>query len=266
MRLTEEQIERYSRHIILKEVGGKGQERIAQSRILCVGAGGLGSPAAMYLAAAGVGQLGIVDADVVELSNLHRQILHTTDHLNIPKVESARQQLSSLNPDVDVRTYHVRLTSSNILKILEDFDMVIDGSDNFPTRFLVNDACYFSRKTLISASIFRFEGQLTTLKAHAGYPCYRCLYSEPPPPGLVPSCQEAGVLGVLAGTIGVLQAGEALKEVLSIGTPLYERLLIYDALEMRFREVRTRKDPNCPLCGPSPRITKLLDYDLSCTI
>lgn len=266
MEFTEAQIERYSRHIILKEVGGKGQERIAQARILCVGAGGLGSPATLYLAAAGVGRLGIVDADAVDLSNLHRQILHTTDRLNMPKVESARALLSSLNPDVEVCTYPVRLTSSNILEIIEDYDMVIDGSDNFPTRFLVNDACYFSQKTLISASIFRFEGQLTTLKAHAGHPCYRCLYPEPPPPGLVPSCQEAGVLGVLAGTIGVLQAAEALKEVLGFGTPLYERLLIYDALEMRFREVRTRKDPDCPLCGPSPRIKKLLDYDLSCTI
>ncbi len=266
MKFTEEQIERYSRQIILKEIGGKGQQKIAQARMLCVGAGGLGSPAAMYLAAAGVGRLGIVDSDAVDLSNLHRQILHTTDRLNTPKVDSARIELNTLNPDVEVRTHPVRLTSGNILEILADYDIVIDGSDNFPTRFLVNDACFFSKKSLVSASIFRFEGQLTTLKAHAGYPCYRCIYTEPPPPGLVPSCQEAGVLGVLAGTIGALQAAEALKEALGLGTPLYERLMIYDALEMRFREVRTRKDPDCPLCGPSPRITKLLDYDLSCTI
>jgi molybdopterin-synthase adenylyltransferase len=266
MKFTEEQIERYSRQIILKEIGGKGQQKITQTRMLCVGAGGLGSPAAMYLAAAGVGRLGIVDADAVDLSNLHRQILHTTDRLNTPKVDSARKELASLNPDVEIRTHPVRLTSGNILEILEDYDIIIDGSDNFPTRFLVNDACFFAKKSLVSASIFRFEGQLTTLKAHAGYPCYRCIYPEPPPPGLVPSCQEAGVLGVLAGTIGTLQAAEALKEALNLGTPLYERLLIYDALEMRFREVRTRKDPDCPLCGPSPRITKLLDYDLSCTI
>ena len=266
MKFTEEQIERYSRQMILKEIGGKGQEKIARCRMLCIGAGGLGSPAAIYLAAAGVGHLGIVDADTVDLSNLHRQILHTTNRLNMPKVDSARIELSALNPDVEVRTHPVRLTSENILSILQDYDIVIDGSDNFPTRFLVNDACFFTQKTLVSASIFRFEGQLTTLKGHAGYPCYRCIYPEPPPPGLVPSCQEAGVLGVLAGTIGTLQAAEAIKEVLRLGRPLYERLLIYDALEMRFREVRTRKDPDCPLCGPSPRITKLLDYDLSCTI
>lgn len=266
MKFTEAQIERYSRHMILKEIGGKGQEKIARSRILCVGAGGLGSPAALYLAAAGVGRLGIVDADAVDLSNLHRQILHTTASLNTPKVESAQRQLLAINPDVEVSPYPVRLTSVNIMEIIEDYDIILDGSDNFPTRFLVNDAGYFGRKTVISASIFRFEGQLTTLKAHAGYPCYRCLYHEPPPPGLVPSCQEAGVLGALAGTIGVLQATEAIKEVLGLGEPLYERLLIYDALEMRFREVKTRKDPDCPLCSKSPKITKLLDYEQSCTI
>lgn len=266
MKFTEEQIERYSRHIILKEIGGKGQEKIARARILCVGVGGLGSPAALYLAAAGVGRLGIVDADAVDLSNLHRQILHTTASLNTPKVESAQKQLCAINPDVEVSPYPVRLTSANIMEIIKNYDIIIDGSDNFPTRFLVNDAGYFAQKTVISASIFRFEGQLTTLKAHAGYPCYRCLYHEPPPPGLVPSCQEAGVLGALAGTVGVLQATEAIKEVLGLGEPLYERLLIYDALEMRFREVKTRKDPDCPLCGKSPKITKLLDYELSCTI
>jgi molybdopterin/thiamine biosynthesis adenylyltransferase len=266
VKFTEEQIERYSRHIILKEVGGKGQQKIAESRILCIGAGGLGSPAAMYLAAAGVGRLGIVDADAVDLSNLHRQILHTTAGVNTPKVDSARERLSAINPDVDIRTHPVRLSSENVMDIIADYDILVDGSDNFPTRFLVNDAAFFKGKTLVSASIFRFEGQLTTLKPAAGFPCYRCLYPEPPPPGMVPSCQEAGVLGVLAGTVGVLQAAEALKEVLQIGTPLYERLLIYDALEMRFRTVKTRKDPDCPLCGPSPRITRLLDYEQSCTI
>jgi molybdopterin-synthase adenylyltransferase len=266
MKFTEEQIERYSRHIILKDVGGKGQEKIAGARILCIGAGGLGSPAAMYLAAAGVGRLGIVDGDAVDLSNLHRQILHTTASVDSPKVESARERLSALNPDVKIEMFPVHLNSQNVMEVIQNYDLIVDGSDNFPTRFLVNDAVHFSKKTLVSASIFRFEGQLTTLKSHAGYPCYRCLYLEPPPPGMVPSCQEAGVLGVLAGTVGVLQATEALKEVLEIGEPLYERLVLYDALEMRFRVVRTRKDPDCPLCGPAPRITKLLDYEQSCTI
>lgn len=266
MEFTDEQIQRYSRHMILKEVGGKGQEKIARSRVLLIGAGGLGSPAALYLAAAGVGTLGIVDADAVDLSNLHRQIIHTTASVNRPKVESARRTIASMNPDVRVKTYPTRLTSANIMEILKDYDLVLDGSDNFPTRFLVNDACFFARKPLISASIFRFDGQITTIKAHEGHPCYRCLYPEPPPAGLVPSCQEAGVLGVLAGTVGVLQATEALKEILGIGRPLYDRLLIYDALEMSFREVKVHKDPKCPLCGTPPKITQLLDYDQSCTI
>jgi adenylyltransferase/sulfurtransferase len=266
MKFTDDQIERYSRHMILKEVGGKGQEKIARARVLCIGAGGLGSPAILYLGAAGVGTLGIVDSDRVDLSNLHRQVIHTTDSLDSLKAESARDRIASINPDVKVGIHPVRLTSENIMEILKEYDVVIDGSDNFATRYLVNDACFFARRTLVSASIFRFEGQITTFKPHAGFPCYRCIYPEPPPAGLVPSCQEAGVLGTLAGTVGVLQATEALKEVLGLGRPLYERLLIYDALEMRFREVRTRKDPGCPLCGPSPKITKLLDYDISCTI
>lgn len=266
MKFTEDQLQRYSRHIILKEIGGKGQEKIGRSRMLCIGAGGLGSPAALYLAAAGVGTLGIVDADAVDLSNLHRQILHTTASLKMPKVESAQQTIRSMNPDVQVRTYPTRLTSANIMEIFNDYDVILDGSDNFPTRFLVNDAGFFTRKTVISASILRFDGQITTIKAHAGYPCYRCLYREPPPAGLVPSCQEAGVLGVLAGTVGVLQATEALKEILGIGRPLYDRLILYDALEMTFREVKIHKDPDCPLCGKSPKITKLLDYEQSCTI
>ena len=266
MSFTENQIQRYSRHIILKEIGGKGQQKIGKARVLCIGAGGLGSPAAIYLAAAGVGRLGIVDADAVDLSNLHRQIIHTTANVGRPKVDSARETLTAMNPDVEIRTHATRLTAENVLDILRDYDMVLDGSDNFPTRFLINDACFFTRKTLVSASIFRFEGQITTIKAHAGHPCYRCLYREPPPPGLVPSCQEAGVLGVLAGTVGVLQATEALKEILGIGRALYDRLMIYDALEMTFREVKIHKDPTCPLCGTSPKITKLLDYEQSCTL
>jgi adenylyltransferase/sulfurtransferase len=266
MEFTEEQIQRYSRHIILPEVGGKGQKKIRQAKVFIVGAGGLGSPAALYLAAAGVGTIGIIDADRVDLSNLQRQILHTTQRVNTPKVISAQQTLNAVNPDVQVKTYEDKLHSKNILELIKDYDIIMDGSDNFPTRFLVNDACFFLRKPLVSGSIFRFEGQLVVIKAYDGNPCYRCLYPEPPPPGMIPSCQEAGVLGVLAGTIGVLQATEALKEILGIGTGMYNRLLSYDALSMSFREVKTRKDPNCPLCGPNPRITELLDYEISCTI
>jgi len=277
MEFTDHQIERYSRHMLLPQVGGKGQKKILSARVFCIGAGGLGSPSTLYLAAAGVGTIGIVDADVVDLSNLQRQILHSTKTLGRPKVESAAETLTAINPDVDVRVYRDRIASENVMEIIRDYDIILDGSDNFPTRFLVNDACFFAKKTLISGSIHRFEGQLTTLKPHAippaqdgkgasGYPCYRCLYPEPPPPGLVPSCQEAGVLGVLAGTIGVLQATEALKEILAIGETLAGRLLVYDALEMSFHNVKVRKDPRCPLCGPNPTITKLLDYEISCTL
>jgi adenylyltransferase/sulfurtransferase len=267
MELTESQIQRYSRHIILPEVGGKGQMKLSRARMLIIGAGGLGSPAALYLAAAGVGTLGLIDGDVVDLSNLQRQILHTTATLGHPKVESGRQMLGALNPDITIKTYKENLSAENILRLLPDYDVILDGSDNFSTRFLVNDACFFAKKTLISGSIFRFEGQLTTIKAHAGYPCYRCLYPEPPPAGLVPNCQEAGVLGVLAGTIGVLQASEAIKEVLGIGETLADRLLIYDALEMKFRKVSRPKDPDCRLCGPHPTIKDLsADYTVSCTI
>jgi adenylyltransferase/sulfurtransferase len=266
MDFTEEQIQRYSRHIILPEVGGKGQKKLRDAKVFIVGAGGLGSPAALYLAAAGVGTLGIIDADRVDLSNLQRQILHTTQRVNVPKVVSAKQTLNAVNPDVQVKTYEDKLYSKNVLEIIKDYDVIMDGSDNFPTRFLVNDACFFLRKPLVSGSIFRFEGQLVVIKAYEGNPCYRCLYPEPPPPGMIPSCQEAGVLGVLAGTIGVLQAAEALKEILGIGHGMYSRLLTYDALSMSFREVKTRKDPKCPLCGPNPKITELLDYEISCTI
>ncbi|MBI1820675.1 MAG: molybdopterin-synthase adenylyltransferase MoeB [Nitrospirae bacterium] len=267
MNLTDSQIERYSRHIILPEIGGKGQEKLFKARVFCIGAGGLGSPVALYLAAAGVGTIGIIDDDTVDLSNLQRQILHSTKTVDTHKVDSARATLTALNPDVQINSVRGRISSENVMELIKDYDIVLDGSDNFPTRFLINDACFFLKKTLISGSIFRFEGQLTKLKAHVDdNPCYRCLYPEPPPPGMIPSCQEAGVLGVLAGTIGILQATEAIKEILGIGESLSKRLLIYDALDMDFREVRTKKDPGCVLCGPNPRITKLIDYDQSCTL
>ena len=267
MDFTEEQIQRYSRHIILQDVGGKGQKKLAKARVLVIGAGGLGSPAALYLAAAGVGTIGLTDGDVVDLSNLQRQILHTTATVGMPKVESGRQMLSALNPEVTIKTYPYHVTVDNIMGLLDDYDIVLDGSDNFSTRFLINDACFFAKKTLISGSIFRFEGQLTTIKPHEGYPCYRCLYPEPPPADLVPNCQEAGVLGVLAGTIGVLQASEAIKEILGLGETLADKLLIYDALDMKFRKVSRPKDPECPLCGRSPKITTIQsDYTVSCAI
>ena len=265
MEFTDEQISRYSRHIILPEVGGKGQQKICGAKVFITGAGGLGSPAAFYLAAAGVGTIGIIDHDVVDLSNLQRQILHSTKTLGKPKVDSAKETLEALNPDVKVVPYKERLSSQNIMDIIKDYDIILDGSDNFPTRFLVNDACYFLGKTLISGSIFRFEGQVTTIKPGDINPCYRCLYPEPPPPGLVPSCQEAGVLGVLAGTVGVIQATEAIKEILGMGSSLISHLLVYNALEMKFLKVKTRKDPNCPLCGKEKKITTLLDYEQSCT-
>lgn len=265
-RFSEEEIQRYSRHIILQEVGGRGQEKIRDAKVFCVGAGGLGSPSALYLAAAGVGTLGIIDSDVVDLSNLQRQILHSTRTVDHPKVESAAATLSAVNPHVKLRLIHDKLSLSNILDLIRDYDIILDGSDNFSTRYLVNDACFFLKKTLISGSIFRFEGQVFTMKAHDGHACYRCLYPEPPPPGLVPSCQEAGVLGVLAGTIGALQATEAVKEILGVGTTLADRLLLYDALEMTFRELRVPKNPDCPLCGSHPTITTLTEYDESCSL
>lgn len=267
MELTDSQIQRYSRHIILNEVGGKGQKKLSQAKVLLIGAGGLGSPAALYLAAAGIGTIGLVDGDVVDLSNLQRQIMHSTATLGQPKVESGKKMLSAINPEITVNAYHQLVDADNILPLISQYDIVLDGSDNFSTRFLVNDACFFARKTLISASMFRFEGQLTTIKPHAGYPCYRCLYPEPPPAGLVPNCQEAGVLGVLAGTMGILQASEAVKEVLGIGETIADKLVIYDALDMKFRKVGRPKDPACPLCGPNPKIKDLsTDYAVSCTI
>ena len=267
MELSESEIQRYSRHIILQDVGGKGQLKLKRAKVLLIGAGGLGSPAGLYLAAAGIGTIGLVDGDVVDLSNLQRQIMHSTATLGKPKVESGKQTLSAINPEITVNAYHQLVDTDNIIPLISQYDIVLDGSDNFTTRFLVNDACFFAKKTLISASMFRFEGQLTAIKPHQGYPCYRCLYPEPPPAGLVPNCQEAGVLGVLAGTMGILQASEAIKEILGIGETIADKLVIYDALEMKFRKVGRPKDPACPLCGPNPSITDLGgDYAVTCTI
>lgn len=267
MLFTESEIQRYSRHIILQDVGGKGQLKLKRAKVLLIGAGGLGSPAGLYLAAAGIGTIGLVDGDVVDLSNLQRQIMHSTATIGQPKVESGKKTLLAINPDITVNAYNQVVNADNILPLISDYDVVLDGSDNFSTRFLVNDACFFAKKPLISASMFRFEGQLTTIKPHQGYPCYRCLYPEPPPAGLVPNCQEAGVLGVLAGTMGILQASEAIKEILGIGETLADKLLIYDALEMKFRKVARPKDPACPLCGPNPTIKSLQsDYTVTCTI
>jgi len=264
-RFTEEQIRRYSRHIILKEVGGIGQQKLLDARVLLVGAGGLGSPCGYYLAAAGVGTIGIVDSDQVELSNLQRQILHKTSDVGRLKVDSARETMISLNPDVTVNTYPERLTSENIFRLIKDYDIIIDGSDNFPTRYLINDACVMTGKTNIHGSIFRFEGQATVFKTPEG-PCYRCLYPEPPPADMVPSCQEAGVLGVLPGIIGTIQAIEAIKIILGKGEPLIGRLLLFDALSMDFKEVRLRKDENCPVCGLNPTIKELIDYEQFCSL
>ena len=260
---TDEQIERYSRHIILPEVGGAGQQKMLEARILLLGAGGLGSPAAYYLAAAGIGNLGIIDFDQVDLSNLQRQIIHSTERIGMLKTESAKKTIQALNPDVNVTLYNEKIDSSNILSIIKDYDYVVDGSDNFPTRYLVNDACVMENKTLIHGSIYRFEGQVTVFKPNSG-PCYRCLYPEPPPPGMSPNCQEGGVLGVLAGIIGNLQVVEVLKLILGIGEPLVGKLLIYDALKTEFRNLNLRKDASCPLCGEEPTIKELIDYEEFC--
>lgn len=261
---TEEQIQRYSRQIILPGVGGKGQKKLVAARVFLLGAGGLGSPAALYLAAAGVGTIGLADSDRVELNNLQRQILHRTADVGLLKVESAKRTLESLNPEVRVEIYPERINSNNIREIIKDYDLVLDGSDNFPTRFLVNDACFFEKKTLISGAILRFEGQLSTFKPHKGGPCYRCLFPEPPPPGLVPSCQEAGILGAVAGIIGLLQANEALKEILGIGQTMAGRFLLFNALNLTFDEVKIYKNPNCPLCSDKAKIKELKEYSLTC--
>jgi adenylyltransferase/sulfurtransferase len=263
--LSQDEIKRYSRHLIMPEVGIDGQRQLKVSSVLCVGAGGLGSPAAMYLAAAGVGRIGIVDFDVVDFSNLQRQLLHGTPDVGRSKLASAKDRLHGLNPHVHVDTYETALSSENALKLFEPYDVILDGTDNFPTRYLVNDACVISGKPNAYGSIFRFEGQASVFATKDG-PCYRCLYPEPPPPGLVPSCAEGGVLGVLPGIIGVIQATEAIKLMLGIGEPLIGRFLIYDALKMRFRELKLRKDPECPVCGTNPTVTKLIDYEQFCGI
>ena len=261
---NEEQIRRYSRHIILPEVGGKGQRKLLNSSILLVGAGGLGSPAALYLAAAGIGRLGIIDGDVVDMSNLQRQILHHVDDVGRPKVQSAVKSIAQINPDVKVEPFQTVLSSDNAKEIISQYDLVVNGCDNFPTRYLVNDCCVFLKKPLVDGSIFKFEGQVTVFVPGQG--CYRCLYPAPPPPGLVPSCQEAGVLGVLCGIIGSLQAIEAIKLLLGIGDSLAGRLLFVDSLGMEFRQVKVRRDPECPVCGDHPTITDLIDYHEFCGV
>ncbi len=262
--LTPAQRDRYSRHILLPEVGEAGQAKLLASKVLLLGAGGLGSPAGLYLAAAGVGTLGLVDADVVDASNLQRQVLHATSRVGMPKVESAEFAIRDLNPDVRVVKFQERLTSANVDRIFEGFDVVVDGCDNFPTRYLVSDASLFHKKPVVHGSIFRFEGQVTTFVPGSGGPCYRCMYPEPPPPHLAPSCQEAGVLGILPGVVGVIQATEALKLLLGRGTPLNGRLLTYDSLRMRFGELKLRRDKTCPACGDSPTLTGYIDYEGFC--
>jgi sulfur-carrier protein adenylyltransferase/sulfurtransferase len=263
--LSKEEIERYSRHLILPEVGVEGQRRLRDARVLLIGAGGLGSPLAMYLAAAGIGHIGIVDADVVDVSNLQRQVIHHTEDVGQTKTASARRAIEGINPNVEVKTFDTFITSKNALELIEPYDLVIDGTDNFPTRYCVNDACVLLGKPNIYGSIFRFEGQASVFWAKHG-PCYRCLYPEPPAPGLVPSCAEGGVLGVLPGIIGCIQATEAVKLILGQGDSLLGRLLLFDALRMQFRELKLRKDPNCPVCGEHPTVTELIDYEVFCGI
>jgi adenylyltransferase/sulfurtransferase len=263
--LNRDEISRYSRHLIMPEVGMEGQLKLKSGKVLVVGVGGLGSPLALYLAAAGVGTIGIVDFDTLDLTNLQRQVLYSTESIGRSKLESASERLLALNPEVEIRTHETRLTSENALGILKDYDVVVDGTDNFPTRYLVNDACVLLGKPNVYGSIFRFEGQASVFSTADG-PCYRCLYPEPPPPGLVPSCAEGGVLGVLPGTIGLIQATEAVKLLLGIGEPLVGRLLLYDALRTSFRTLRLRKDPDCPVCGPNPTVHELIDYQQFCGI
>ncbi|MGB3713311.1 MAG: molybdopterin-synthase adenylyltransferase MoeB [Candidatus Promineifilaceae bacterium] len=263
--LSNEEIQRYSRHLIMPEVGMAGQRKLKAASVLLIGAGGLGSPLAMYLAAAGVGRIGLVDYDVVSYSNLQRQVIHGTSDVGRPKLDSARDRIKEINPFVLVDTFDVPLTSENALEIMAPYDVIIDGTDNFPTRYLTNDACVLLGKPNVYGSIFRFEGQASVFYAKEG-PCYRCLFPEPPPPGLVPSCAEGGVLGVLPGTIGAIQATETIKLILGVGDPLIGRLMIYDALNMSFDEVRLRKDPNCPVCGENPTVTELIDYEQFCGV
>jgi len=263
--LTNDEILRYSRHLIMPEVGMEGQQKLKAARVLCIGAGGLGSPLALYLGAAGVGTLGIVDFDVVDYTNLQRQIIHTTADVGRKKLDSAAEKLKAINPFLNIRKFETRLSSENALELFRDFDIIADGTDNFPTRYLVNDACVLTGKPNVYGSIFRFEGQASVFATKGG-PCYRCLYSDPPPPGLVPSCAEGGVLGILPGLVGVIQATEVIKLILGKGEPLIGRLLLIDALGMKFRELKLRKNPDCPACGTHRTITKLIDYNEFCGI
>lgn len=263
--LSNEEILRYSRHLIMPEVGMEGQLKLKQARVLCIGAGGLGSPLALYLGAAGVGTLGIVDFDVVDFTNLQRQVIHGTSDVGRKKLDSAADRLREINPNIEIRKFETRLTSANALELFREFDIITDGTDNFPTRYLVNDACVLTGKPNVYGSIFRFEGQASVFATKEG-PCYRCLYPEPPPPGLVPSCAEGGVLGILPGLVGVIQATETIKLILGSGEPLIGRLLLIDALSMHFRELKLRKNPDCPACGTHPTVTELIDYNQFCGI
>jgi sulfur-carrier protein adenylyltransferase/sulfurtransferase len=263
--LSRDEIFRYSRHLIIPDVAMDGQKRLKNASVLLIGAGGLGSPNAMYLAAAGVGHIGIVDFDDVDASNLQRQVIHGTSDIGRPKLESARDKIREINPYVEVTLHETRLTSENAREIIRGYDLIVDGSDNFPTRYLVNDACVLERKPYVWGSIYRFDGQASVFWAEHG-PCYRCLYPEPPPPGMVPSCAEGGVLGVLCATVGSVQANEAIKLITGIGDPLVGRLLIYDALELSFKDIRVRKDPECPVCGKNPTVTELIDYEEFCGV
>lgn len=263
--LSKDEILRYSRHLIMPEVGMEGQLKLKQASVLLVGTGGLGAPLALYLTAAGIGRIGLVDFDVVDYTNLQRQVIHGTKDVGKPKIDSAIESMRDINPFVQIDRHETALSSENALEILKDYDYVVDGTDNFPTRYLVNDACVLLKKPNVYGSIFRFEGQ-STIFAYPGGPCYRCLYPEPPPPGLVPSCAEGGVLGILPGIIGLVQATETVKLILGIGQPLVGRLMLYDALGMKFRELKLRRDPECPMCGDHPTITKLIDYQQFCGI
>jgi len=265
VKLSKEEVQRYSRHLIMPEVGMEGQLKLKRARVLTIGTGGLGAPLGLYLAAAGVGRLGLVDFDVVDNSNLQRQVTFTTADVGKPKSEAAKARLSALNPSIEIVSYETRLTSENALELFRDYDIIVDGTDNFPTRFLVNDACVLLGKPNVYGSIFRFEGQATVF-GYPGGPCYRCLYPEPPPPGLVPSCAEGGVLGVLPGIVGSIQAMETIKLILGAGEPLVGRLLLFDALAMRFRELKLKRNPECPMCGDHRTITKLIDYEEFCGI
>jgi molybdopterin/thiamine biosynthesis adenylyltransferase/rhodanese-related sulfurtransferase len=265
MSLTQEEILRYSRHLIMPEVGMEGQEKLKKASILIIGCGGLGSPLSIYLAAAGIGHLGLVDFDLVDFTNLQRQVAFGTQDVGRPKVEATKDRINSINPNVKVTTYQTKLSSENALDIFKEYDIIIDGTDNFPTRYLTNDACVFLKKPNVYGSIFRFEGQATIFWGEKG-PCYRCLYPEPPPPGMVPSCAEGGVLGILPGTIALIQATECIKLILGKGDPLIGRLLLYNAMDMKFREVKLQKDPDCPVCGKNPSITTLIDYEQFCGI